>query len=688
MSQSESERRPPRFDVRAATAAALILGVLGGGGAEPQQAGKPSADGPAREVEIVDPTPRAGKPSPTEPTPTPEAEPRPEPAATPAVEPEPPAAARDEAPAAAKPIDKPVDRPVAAGLLRPDEAEALLADATERIQALTPPADGSAKPGADPAAKLADKALAEVLEDRRRRLDEYAKLAKELAELTAPENAPERRLADAKAELADLQARLAQPVDSLLPAAFAHSGAVDQAGRDQMKEAIEGLKKDVKDDQDKLESGAADPEKEAKIPLAALRADRDRISQALAALKAREAARADAPPAKSAAERKLFDERGVNLRVETAVETVRSQVVERRLAQTAKLAEVAGVDRRRWIARVQLGRKVLEPMQARFRQLAEADERDLQRKASAEQAKADRSIDPIERYRAERLSELLDLEAAAIKAEQAATASVPPTLEEMRSQANIAEANFARIKGLIEEGRLNRIDVLSINADYRRLDPERRRVRRDERDVVEKRLRDYANMLTTVELSQIEDRLLDQIDLDDLLDKLPPGRRPQAVALWKELEERHSTILTRHREALAALVRSETEILDQVDRRLAILDDESSFIRTHMFWVRDQDPISLTTVGMAAGELRRLTRVSLGLTRQALQPSGWKPSSPEFLAASAVIVVLPLGVIRVRRTLKHRLAQALPPPPSTAAPAPAPEAGGPDGDPDAVVRQG
>ncbi|MDG3008006.1 hypothetical protein [Paludisphaera mucosa] len=672
MSQSETDRRPVRIDVRAATAAAIVFGVLGGG-AQTQQAGKPSADGPTREAQAVDRPDRDGDALPRLPAPDrPAAEAPPPPAAKarPKVEAA-PAPKAGETPKAAAPKDEPrapaPDPPAApkaaadAGLLQPEEIEAIRADAVQRLKALAPADGGDAKADGDPA-KIDDKALADLLEDRRRRLDDYDKLAKELAEMTAPENGPDRQLDDAKAQLADVQGRLDQPVGALLPPLFTQKDAVDQAGRAQMQEAIEGLQKDIKAYQDKLATSPPEPEKKAKDAVAGLRTDRDRIAQGIAALKARDASRAAAAAPRTAAERKAFEERGVNLRVEASVEDLRLRVVERKIVRTEKLAEVAGVRRKAWAAHVRLGKKVLEPAQARFRQLAEAAEGDLRRKAEAEQAKAGAARDPIERYRAERLAELLDLEASAIRAEQAVTAGSKPSLEDMRSQANIARANFERIKTLIEgdEDRLGRLDVLSINADYRRLEPERRRIERDERDAVDKRLRDYANMLTSVELSQIEDRLLDQIDLDDLQDKLTPDRHPEAVAIWRELEEKHTAILARRREALEKLVRNEEEILAEIDRRLGTLEDESNFIRTHLFWVRDQDPISPTTVGLAAGEVRRLTRVSIGLAQDAVTPASWKRAAPEFLAASAVVVVLPLGIFRVRRVLKRRLSQALP----------------------------
>ena len=687
MSQSGTDGRPARFDVRAAAAAAIVFGVLGGG-AETQQGGKPSGDGRGREATADDrPAPTVHIPPPatkTKAAPTaPPAKPDEKPSAALRAEPEP--TAPDAKPTgAAAPASKPAPA-LGQGLLSPEKAEALRADVEARLKALAPTSEGGeAKADADPAAKLAAKALSDILEDRRRRLDDYDKLNKELAGLAAPEDDPERKLAEAKSELADLKGRQEQPIETLLPPLFVQEGPIDEAGRAQMKEAIEATAKEVKDYRDKINSTPVDPEKEAKGSLAALRADRDRISQAIAAIKARTDGRADDPAPRSAAERKLAEERDVNLRIEAAVENLRLQVVEKKIVRTAKHAEFVTLERQRWGVRIKIGDKILTPMRERYKRLAEADERDLQRKAQAEQVKADRARDPIERYKAERLAELLDLKASVVKAQQATVAPIKPSLEEMSSQANRAQFNFQRIKNLIEESELSRVDVLTINADYRRLEPERKRIRREERDVVDKRLRDYTNMLTTVELNQIEDRLLDQIDLDDLLDKLPPGRHEEATAAWRELEELHSKLLAERREALKTLVSREQEVLAEIDRRLAILDDESSFVRTHLFWVRDQDPISLTTVGLAAGELRRLTRATLGLAGETMATGAWKKPGPDFLAASALVLALPLGIVRARRALKRRLAQCLPAPPPRAATA----AGGVKVDMNPMVRQG
>ncbi|WP_337176681.1 hypothetical protein [Paludisphaera sp.] len=643
MSQNETARRPARFDARAATAAAVMFGLLGGG-ATPRQAGDPPAAPPT-----------ASQPGPAD-------------AATP---PAPKPAAAEPPPQAPRVPAAPSQAAAGAGALAPEDVQALRADATARLKELAPPADGEEKVEPDPERKVADKALVEILEARLRKLDDHDKLAADLAEAARPEADPARKIAEAKAEIADVESRLTQPIEALTPPLFRGDGPVDPASRDQMKEVIAAARKDVADYQEKIAAAPADPEKEARAAIAALKAERDKVSQNLESIKARAEALASAPEPEAPAERRQAAERAVDVRVDVAVEALRLQVAERKLARAAKSAEAAAVDRTRWVVRDRLARRMLEPMEARFRKIAEAQEHDLQRQARTELAKADRELEPIARYRAERQAELLDLEAAVVKTEQVATVSVEPSLEEMKKQATVASSKFARIRQLVEgeEKRPGRIDVLHINADYKRLQPERRRIEREERAVVSKRLADHVNMLASVELSQIEDGLLDQIDLDDLLDRLPPDRHAEATAAWREMEDKHTGLLRRRRDALEQLVRREQATLDEIDRRLEILEEATSFIRTHLFWVRDQDPIGGVTVSLAAGEARRLARVAAGLAHGTATTTGWKSAKPEFLAAAAAVALLPLGILRVRLALKRKLAEMLPPPSPPPSPA-------------------
>ena len=464
-----------------------------------------------------------------------------------------------ETPPSAAPVPAPPPKLEGVGLMQAEEVAALKADAVERLQALAAPSvEGGAgvdpKAVSDPMAKQVAKALQDELQERQKRLDEYDKTAKELSDLNSPDENPTRQLAEATDEAAGLQEQLKRPVEDLLPAVFRPKDRVDEADRVQMKEAIEAVKKEVEEFQVKLRDGNPEPLKEAAKVVTNLRAERDKIAQRVAALKARDEGNATTPPPKSSTDRKLAEEKATTLRVELTVETLRLRAMDLKIARTTKAAEAAAARRAAWIARQQLGRKRLEPMQARFRKVAEDDEREFKRQADAEQDKAKLLQDPLERYKAGRAAEHLGLKAVAVKFEQAATAGTTPSLEDQRGLAARASANLARIKPLLDEGRLSQYDAILLNADYRSIGPERDRIRRNELAAIENQVRDYANLLTSAELELIEDGLIDQIERDNLLDALPPERHADAEAELEKLEAEHRVLLTRRRDALRALL--------------------------------------------------------------------------------------------------------------------------------------
>src|SRR5262249_26127252 len=119
--------------------------------------------------------------------------------------------------------------------------------------------------------------------------------------------------------------------------------------------------------------------------------------------------------------------------------------------------------------------------------------------------------------------------------------------------------------------------------------------------------------------------------------------------------------LKRQKVALTGLVSRAALTLEQVTRRLRVLEDEYGFIRTHIFWVRDQEPIGLETVSRMGRELRRLGRGLLKLAEEAGDHGLWRQPPGEFMAAAAAVVILPLGLFRIRRILRRRITRALPP---------------------------
>ena len=172
----------------------------------------------------------------------------------------------------------------------------------------------------------------------------------------------------------------------------------------------------------------------------------------------------------------------------------------------------------------------------------------------------------------------------------------------------------------------------------------------------------YENSLTTVELELIEDSLADQVEHDAVLERLSPDRHGRAQGEFAILERKHRELLKRQKAALTGLVTRAAQTLEQVTRRLRVLEEEYGFIRTHIFWVRDQEPIGLATAPQAGHELKRLVKGLIKLAEEAGNPAFWGGHlSSEFLTAAAAAVILPLGLFRVRRMLRRRITRALPP---------------------------
>ena len=88
-----------------------------------------------------------------------------------------------------------------------------------------------------------------------------------------------------------------------------------------------------------------------------------------------------------------------------------------------------------------------------------------------------------------------------------------------------AQADFAEIKQLLDDGNVSRLDALRLNNDFRRIGPERERLLRNELGTVEAQLQYYENLLTSVELELIEDSLVDQVEHDAVLERLAPSAR-------------------------------------------------------------------------------------------------------------------------------------------------------------------
>lgn len=107
----------------------------------------------------------------------------------------------------------------------------------------------------------------------------------------------------------------------------------------------------------------------------------------------------------------------------------------------------------------------------------------------------------------------------------------------------------------------------------------------------------------------------------------------------------------RRRASLERLTDCTAQTLDQISRRLGILDEEYGFIRTHIFWVRDQEPIGLGTIAQGARELNHLVKALARLAQEVVGPRHWGRASAEFVTAALGVLVLPFGLFRLRRFL-------------------------------------
>jgi potassium efflux system protein len=516
--------------------------------------------------------------------------------------------------------------------------------------------------GGDTKAAAGDQELYAILAERRRRLEEHRLALKEWHELNQPERSPDKQLSAARADLDQLKTQLGQPPQNFLPPAFkTASGQLNDSVRGELKEAIETLDGELKEWRTKLEAARAQPAS-ARSKQAGLRAERDDLFKQVAASTAKGQERESAiRSAKVDQARLLAQERLMNFRLEARIDALRLKVVEAKLARELKLQDVRELDQQRLQAHVQLSRKLLDLMQERYRQLAESRSRDLEQAAARQEIEAREADDPLARYRARRKADLLDLESKVVKNEQALATRTHPALEEERASADRAEADFAEIKLLLADGNVSRLDALRLNNDFRRIGPERDRLLRNELASIEAQLQFYENNLTNVELELIEGSLADQVEHEAVMERLPPERHGQARAEFASLEQRHKDLLMRQRAALTKLVARAAETLEQVNRRLHVLEDEYGFIRTNIFWVRDREPIGQASVSRTGHELRLLAKGLIKLVRETCSWRAWGQLSSEFLTAAVAAVVLPPGLFRLRRLLLRRITRALPP---------------------------
>ncbi len=233
--------------------------------------------------------------------------------------------------------------------------------------------------------------------------------------------------------------------------------------------------------------------------------------------------------------------------------------------------------------------------------------------------------------------------------------SPSPSLEEQKHLADRAADDCASIKKLLDDGKVSHLDALRLNNDFRRIGPERDRIKARELAAAAGQLAYYENALSRVELEMIDDARIDRIEFENLLELLPAADREKATEMYQDLETRHTMLLERRRQALENLARRAEQTHEQIERRLRTLDDQYGFIRTHIFWVRDQDPVGALTLAQARGEIYRLARALARMVLEVGDRTLWGRVSAEFVAGRLAVVGAPLALVpaaaSVRRTV-------------------------------------
>jgi len=519
--------------------------------------------------------------------------------------------------------------------------------------------------------KSATKVIGDLLGERRRLLGEWEKAARERASAEHPEPSPEREAAESKADLEKSRALLDQSArspDLLLPEVFqaraqavGPGGSRSEARLGEMKEAIDAARNELKERSAELEALRSEGTRSQTAQIASLRAERDKLHQGLVALNAGRGDRDGAVRQASTAEGRDFArDRLANFEWESRVEAEQIAALEARIALASKRLDLGAVRVQARASRVQLAKKVLDRMEDRYSAQAERQRSDLKRAVAKEETRAAQSVDPLERRRARRTADLLELESQVVAYEKAYATSGHVSHGEQTALADAAEGGYAELRKMVDDGNVSPLDALRLKNDFRRIAPERAQIVRTDLAASDAEVVAYENALTDAEIDLVNDSRDDRYDRESLLEQIPRGRRAEASAMLEELEARHKALLNRRRAVLQKLASRSEATHQQVARRIGILDQQYAFIRTHIFWVRDAEPLGPATVAHARDESIRTARA---LARLALEPADrslWGHVSAEFVLAVVAMVVLPWPLLVGQKALDRLRLGAVP----------------------------
>ena len=543
-------------------------------------------------------------------------------------------------------------------------APASLAEANRQRLSAQARLDDKEKPPSKPVAELLTVRLA-LLEDWKK-----AAAAREAAE--KPKRTPEAEAAEIRAELEKTRALLEQAgkaPDALLPEVF-RAVEKEKAGDPkrpegrlaEMKEAIDSARNDLKDQSAQLETLRAEGSRTLAAQIAAMRAERDKVFQGLAGLTAQrgEGMAGDGSSASGEA-REVARERLANLEWQARTETERLATLEARITLDTRRIDLGTLQIQARVARVQLARKLADRMDARYEALAERRRNDLKQAVAKEETRAAASNDPLERRRAQRTAQLLELESQVVAYEKTYATAGGASIQKQSELKDRAVTEFAELKKLLDDGSVSPLDALRLKNDFRRIAPERAQVVRTDLAATEAELTHFENALTDAEIDLVNDDRDDRFDRESLLEQLPAARRGEAEAMLDDLEARHKALLNRRRNVLRNLAGQAEEAHNCVVERVKTLDLQYAFIRTHIFWIRDAEPIGATTLAHARDDSLRTARALGHLALEAGDRNLWGRPSPAWLASLVALMVVPLPLLLGRRALdRMRLADDAP----------------------------
>jgi potassium efflux system protein len=513
--------------------------------------------------------------------------------------------------------------------------------------------------------KPALKPIADLLTHRKGLLEAWFKAHGERLQAEKPEHSPESEAAELKLEIEKTRALLEQAKkspDSLLPEPFqvkdSEATKAHESRLVEMKEAIEAARNDLKEQTSQRETLRTEATRGHTAQLTALRTERDKAFQGVTAFNARlDERKAAIASATSDEAREIAREKFTNFEWEARVEIEKLAGIEAKINLATRRLDLGTLQIQAKFTRVQLAECLIQRMEAHYTAMAERQKSDLQNAVKKEETKAAHSNDPVERRKAQRMAQLFELESQVVTYEKAYATSGSVSLQEQMTLADKAVTDYADLKKLLDDGSISPLDALRLKNDFRRIVPERAQIVRTDLARSDLELTTYENALNDAEIDLVNDTRDDLFDRESLLEQIPAKRRAEAKLMLDELEARHRGLLNRRRDILRKLASRAEDTNKYVVKRIDMLDQQYAFIRTHIFWIRDAEPLGASTLAHARDDSIRLTSALAALAIETGDRTLWGRTSPVFILVVIGLIVLPVPLLLAQRALdRFRLA--------------------------------